>query len=180
MTTSTCGAPPVGGAADKLIDDMEDGDGKVSPAGGRGGDWFTYHDMTAGTQIPAQGGPVVPEAADRAGSTKAIHTTGSGFADWGAGLGVALHLSCPYDGSAYSGISFFAKGADPLTVKVKTAPTTPGAEGGSCAVNCYDPFKKDLVLSPAWTRYSIAWADLAQGGWGTPATFSPSTLIGIN
>jgi hypothetical protein len=136
--------------------------------------------MTAGTQHPAQGAPIVPEASDRAGSTKAMHTSGSGFADWGAGLGVALNLSCPYDGSAYSGVSFYAKGTGPLTIKVKSAPTAPAAEGGTCAINCYDHFKRDIVLSAVWTRYDIAWTDLAQGGWGTRATFSPSALIGIN
>jgi hypothetical protein len=180
MVTSTCGAPPQGAAADKLIDDMEDGDGKVSAVGGRSGDWFTYHDATAGTQIPAQGGVVTPETSDRAGSTKAIHTSGSGFSDWGAGLGVALHASCPYDGSAYAGIAFYAKGPGPLTIKVKTAATTPVGEGGSCTATCYDHFKKDLALTGSWSRYEIAWTDLAQAGWGTPAAFSPAALIGVN
>jgi len=36
------------------------------------------------------------------------------------------------------------------------------------------------VLGATWSRYSILWADLAQGGWGTPATFSPAALIGVN
>jgi hypothetical protein len=180
MSTSMCGTPVKGAADDKLIDDMEDGDGKVSALGGRGGDWFTYHDATAGTQMPAQGGPVTPEASDRANSTKAMHTSGSGFSDWGAGLGVALSLSCPYDGSAYAGIAFYAKGAGPLTIKVKTAATSPVAEGGSCAATCYDHFKKDIVLTSSWSRYEIKWADLAQGGWGTPATFAPAALIGVN
>jgi hypothetical protein len=180
LPTSMCGAPPAGGAEDKLIDDMEDGDGKVSPVGGRGGDWFTYHDATAGTQVPAAGGPVTPDASDRTGSTKAMHTSGSGFSDWGAGLGVALHLSCPYDGSAYAGIAFYARGMGPLTIKVKTAATSPVSEGGSCVATCYDHFKKDIALTSSWSRYEIHWADLAQGGWGTPATFASAALMGIN
>src|SRR4051794_22863212 len=76
---SMCGAARAGSAVDKLIDDMEDGDGKVSPAGGRAGDWFTYHDTSAGTQSPLQGAAVIPEASDRPESAKAMHTMGSGF-----------------------------------------------------------------------------------------------------
>ena len=72
------------------------------------------------------------------------------------------------------------KARAPLTLKVKTAATAPVAEGGSCAANCYDHFKKEIALGATWSRYSILWADLGQGGWGTPATFSPAGLIGVN
>jgi len=103
-----------------------------------------------------------------------------------AGMGVDLNnhfaKSCVYDGKAYKGISFYAKGsAFKVAVAIPgTVPTT--SDSGACAAMCSDHFNMLVAPPPdgtTWKQFTIMWAELTQAGWGTPATFDASKLINI-
>jgi hypothetical protein len=102
----------------ELIDDMEDGSGRICTGSGRIGVWYAFNDER-GQQAPAPTTPGVPIAvsvlgAERADSVHAIHTSGDGFSAWGAGVGLDLDYDgttySTYDASAYSGITFWVRG----------------------------------------------------------------------
>jgi hypothetical protein len=92
-----------------------------------------------------------------------------------------------FDASAFDGITFVAKGANSEAVKVGVAipATVYEGEGGTCseadnkAEKCSDIHMKSIKLTADWQRYVIAFSDLKQGAWGTPATFNKKTLIGV-
>lgn len=173
--------------APEIIDDFEDGDNVLMSLEGRAGHWNAYNDGT-GQQMPAPGSALTPEAGGANGSAKALHTSGSGFMDWGAGLQVDLNNTGsgasarePFDASAYTGVSFYVRGTGELRVEFVTRETSEASQGGTCAENCYDSHgSKVLALTDEWTLVTLHFADLAQEGWGTPADFSASSLLGFN
>ena len=112
------------------------------------------------------------------GSQYAGHMFGNGFAMWGATLAVSLSAyQCSYDASVYQGLRFSARGSGMVMVSIATASTVPIAEGGRCLSVCYDNFRAPFTLSDNWVQYSVPWSFFAQGGWGTPAFFSPRELM---
>ncbi|WP_437619046.1 hypothetical protein [Sorangium sp. So ce1151] len=178
------------------IDDFEDGDNAIIAAGNRAGFWYAYNDGSAeGMQTPpadpdGTGDPLTPETLSpaRNQSTMALHTFGSGFATWGAGVGVDLSsdegVKSAYDASAYTGMVFWAKlgsadAATSMTVLISDGSTTP--EGGVCdpaddTKQCYDNWAKTISLTTDWQPVVIPFETLKQGGWGaTPATTSIDT-----
>jgi hypothetical protein len=173
---------------DNMIDNFEDGDGALIPNGGRQGYWYTFNDATEGsTQTPAVD-MVLPETGGAAGTAMAIHTTGSGFAEWGAGIGIDLNnagdgmggngIKMPYDSSAYTGIVLMAKGNGQIRASVQIEATIPTAEGGTCALDC-DPHGKVLLLSEEWQQFTLPFDQLNQEGWGTAASWDASKVGGI-
>jgi hypothetical protein len=170
-----------------MIDDLEDGDNAVLAVEGRDGFWYSYNDGTAGaTQSPSPSVDLAPEAipGGRGTSTKAVHTTGSGFTDWGAGVGVGLNEDsskpCVYDASVHTGIELWAKGDATVRMNVATIATADKTEGGSCSTSCDDHFGASLDLTSTWTKYTIAFTDLQQAGWGTVASFDAAKLLGLS
>lgn len=182
-TTATTGVGGGGPQTVEMIDDMEDNDNAILAAGGRVGYWYTFNDGSEGaTQTP----PPDPEgtgetpftmtelAPARGQSTTAARSWGKGFETWGAGFG--FDLSSPegakaaYDASAFTGITFWAKiGAGSVksaTVMISDPGTDP--DGGVCTDEC-DKWQKTLALTEEWQQFTIPFADLKQGGWGTPA-----------
>jgi hypothetical protein len=157
----SAGGPPAGGAvgtggatictpnkatgSNPLIDDMADGDNGIIPQDGRTGGWYTYSDNT-GTVTPA-----TP-------SSDMMCASGSGFSNWGAGLGVNLDAVlaeiCTYDASIYSGIRFTIKGSitdGKMRFIIQTADTADALSGGTCVStrtpnsNCNDAYGVDLI-----------------------------------
>lgn len=167
-----------------VISDFESGKGDLENVSGRAGGWYAYNDGTAtGMQTPAPSPSasappsLLPE--ERCGSTYAMHTSGSGFATWGAGLGT--NLAAPYDAatmtsgkgsydaSGYRGIEFFAKvgggGATALRVNFPTEDTDPFFK--VCATGkCDDHFGKYIQLTTAWQKVTIDFADIRQQDFG--------------
>lgn len=189
-TMADTGTP---GAVD-VIDDMEDNDGSIAAVNGRVGAWYTYNDQTAAaTQIPKQGDPFAMTAGGRDGSGYAANTHGSGFTVWGAGYGFNLKdpgdgdggsAKSTYDGSAYTGISFWAKagpGSDKgMRVNVSNKDTDP--TGAICAPmdKCSDHFGSPVTLTTEWAKYTLPFAKMAQSGWGqSVAKFDVSTLYAV-
>ncbi|MFV8752902.1 hypothetical protein ACNOYE_20340 [Nannocystaceae bacterium ST9] len=173
---------------DNMIDNFEDGDGALIPNGGRQGYWYIFNDATAGaTQSPAVDA-VLPESGGADGTSLAMHTAGSGFAEWGAGIGVDLNnagdpeggngIKMIYDASAYTGIVVRAKGNGQLRASVQIEATIPPEEGGTCAMDC-DPHGKVLLLSDEWQQFTLTFDDLQQEGWGTPASWDASKVVGL-
>ncbi len=99
---------------------------------------------------------------------------------------MGLSLFCD-DVSAFDGISFWAKGRGDDHVRFLIAiPATDAKPGrGDCnpdQVKCNDHPGKALILSSDWAEYTVTWDELAQYGWGEPATFAgiANSLLWIN
>jgi len=201
------GAMPMCGAVanrnEPLIDDFEDGNAglPMPPLGGRAGGWYAVNDGSpAGTQIPPAMDPTRPPkpgAPGHDGKGFALYTSGKGFKEWGAGLGVSfsnvpgMTMPCVYDAAIHTGIRFWAMGKvtgpDPvLHFRVITTDVADREHAGLCDANtetCYDNFNYDVDLSflgvGAWEQYVVRFADLKQGGWGTPKKFYPNHLLSL-
>lgn len=188
--TTPGGCPAaVGTSAATPIDDFEDGNNVITATGSRVGYWYTYNDGTA-TQVPAPGVLFAPAAGGPTTSPKfAATTSGPAFTTYGAGMGFdfnnVMMKPCPYDGTAYKGITFYAKsnGTAGLAIKamVKTAATTASTSGGSCAAKCDDHFALKSTLTTSWAQYTITFdsATFVQEGFGTPTTFDKTKLLGM-
>ncbi|HVK74558.1 MAG TPA: hypothetical protein VM734_14600 [Kofleriaceae bacterium] len=181
------------GAAD-LIDDLDDGDDAILEANGRLGGWYTFNDETmTGTQMPPGTG-FSPTAGGADGTPYAAGTTGSGFTEWGAGMGFDLNnpeavgmtgSRSKYDASRYKVLAFKAKGNVDVRVAVETSAVTPTDRGGSCTPSttmgqeCEDLHGVKLELTADWKEYQVPFAMMRQGGWGKPATFEPTEAIAV-
>lgn len=164
-----------------LIDDLEDGDQWLDEHSGLSGVWHTVADNSGGMLTPAMGAPLEPTAGGAFGSAYCVRVRGSGFSDWGAGMAVTLNLlECAFDASVEHGVTFAIKGSGKVIVSFATVATTLVSAGGRCmGSGCNDHFATSFDLSGAWTKKSVAFSSLSQGGWGTAATFSASDLLYI-
>jgi hypothetical protein len=189
--TGTTGGPAGSGssagcdaelAPDDLISDFESGSAEVFKAGGRSGSWFTFNDGS-GMQTPVRtpSGPLSADMGGACNSQYAMHTTGTGFTVWGAGIGATLTPGAgdaggkaSYDASGYRGIAFWAKVASPTSVRVSVPDGNTAAEGGVCldttdrtsARRCGDYFGADLQIGTTWQAYTFEFATAAQSTWG--------------
>jgi hypothetical protein len=186
QAASLCGTA-VGAAADKLVDDLEDGDNTIGNGMGapvppaRVGYWFTYN-SNPNTCTPLNMAscpckqspppdplgliPFPPSGNPGNDSMFAAHTSGTGCTTWGAGLGLDFNncdtKSNAYDVSAYTGISFSYKSTQPIRVLVGTLPNLPMAEGGQCGgTDCHNHHGKNFATAAAWTTGTITWAELS-------------------
>lgn len=169
-----------------LIDDFEDGNGRIFKAFERDGFWFTASDKTAGSTIAPN--PSEPELLPVAESTKenryAMHLVAAGEKDWGAVWGAQLQwahegIRCPLNVSSYAGMKFRAKGPGKIRVTLAVPEVQPKDGGGTCKDRCYDAHGKVVILSDAWDTYEVRWDKLQQGGWGTEARFTPERLVNL-
>lgn len=128
------------------------------------GSWFILNDGGAkGKMIPA-----TTEEFDAAIVGTAIHTEGSGYSNWGGGIGFNLaagDVQIGVDAKQYKGISFKAKGKGFIHFALATVATMP--EFGACT-RCYDHYAVDIRLSDDEKEYVYTWDQLKQGGWGNP------------
>lgn len=177
-----------------LVDDLEDGDDLIEQVDGRLGGWYTFHDDTAaGVQTPGDES-FTPDAGGAGDSAYAARTTGSGFTDWGAGMGFDLNnpeaigetgARGTYDATGYSSISFRAKGNVPVRFALETAGVTPTDRGGTCTPSttegkeCDDLHGQPLALTSDWKEFDIEFDKLRQEGWGLPVDFDASTSMAV-
>ncbi len=192
---AACPSPPAAGAiADTLIDDLEDKDNGVAKVGGRSGFWYTYLDtygsMITPTPDKTGAAPLKPGATDCHGGTACVLVSGTTSAADEVAMkypyaGVGFDFSnakkpCIYNGSAYTGIKFWALGDQQIRVKVNTAGTADAAGGGTCATGCSNGHGLDVVLTPAWAEVNLPFASLMQDpSWGTQVAFDKSTLLSL-
>ncbi|MEI9941512.1 MAG: hypothetical protein WDO69_30195 [Pseudomonadota bacterium] len=167
-----------------IIDDFEDGD-FLLPANpalqGRVGNWYAYGDGTGvGTEDIA--------LINRGPSTNGLHAKGKDFTSWGSGVGVDVNNSgagqatkSPYDASAYSGVTFWARAEAALTVTVVLPDADTDAAGQTCTTAgppvgiCDHHYFKSVQVTTIWQRFSVAFADLTlePGGVPAPTAFKP-------
>jgi hypothetical protein len=180
-----------------VIDDLEDGDEGIAENGARVGSWYSFNDGTAGgTQSPAEADDFKPAGVEGACGMFAARTSGKGFKEWGAGIGLDLNAPPPatvggpeikkaYDASAYTGIAFEAKGNVGISVGVAEIATLPMADGGSCTpstvegMECEDNHSKTIALGSDWKTYKIDFSTLKQEGFGKAVPFDAKTITGI-
>jgi hypothetical protein len=169
-------ATPTTDPGSLVFDDFEDGDREFR-AGPIHGEWYLVSDPTSGTLNPATDDALIPQSPGANSSTRALHVSGNGFTQWGAGIQASLNYEgCYVNAAAQTGVSFYARGTGTLQVSVATKQTVPTADGGTCVGTCYDNFATALMLTNTWKPYQIPWTTLHQAGWGTPATFMSSQL----
>lgn len=164
-----------GEPADRLIDDFEGADNELTKVAGRTGSWVLGTDKTPS-------GVAVGETSSlcAARGAKAGHFAGEGFTDWGANwtavfldIGSSANATAlPYDGRAYSGVSFWAAAGstavEPLQVPVGLTTMDVAWNGGICTDRCQDFYRTVVPLTRAWQRLTFKFSDLAQAGWGSP------------
>jgi hypothetical protein len=147
-------------AAAAVIDTFEDGSLT---------NWYEYKDSTANATL----NPLAIVSPGAASTNKALHLSGSGFQGFGAGAGDMILCT---DASAFQGITFWAKGtsgtSNDVALQVAIPATQATADGGDCASSCYDHPSKKVVLTTAWQQYHVLFSDLAQAGFGAPATYA--------
>ena len=190
---AACPAPPAAGAvADKLIDDLEDGDNAVSKVGNRSGFWYTYLDALGSTITPkpdpAGASPLKPGATNCHSASKAcVMISGTtAMADETAMkypyAGVGFDFSnakkpCVYNASAYTGIKFWARGDVPITIKLNTTATAMADGGGTCTgTMCnggFSPAGVDVVLTTDWKEIDINFATAAPPTWAAALAMHP-------
>ena len=168
-----------------MIDDFEDGNGALLPEDGRQGFWYIFNDGSVGSSQMPPSDMVLPVDGGANNTSYAMHTSGSGFTVWGAGLGIDFRnmggnnpLKLPYDASSYSGIVLMAKGNGPIRVSVQIEATVPVAEGGTCESEC-DAHGILLDFTEDWQQFELPFDQLAQEGWGTPADWDAMTTTSI-
>jgi|GEM_PF-1769973 len=165
-----------------LIADFEDGENEFVG----NGSVVRFHASHDGVGTSNIGDSWESEGPGRGEAGKAIHLVGSGFTEWGAGVGLVLGYQsesdpyCLYDASAFSGFTFWAKGNsevtdDTMRVNVQIPRITPEESGGSCEGGCWNSHHVDVKLTgDCWQQYVVSWSDLAQEpGWGVQADFDP-------
>ena len=193
-----------------MLDDFEDGDDAImqyspedntncavgTPLVGNctgspiDGDWYYFDDETAGDSnitdaltLGVNNGSIVGSVpGDGANNTiRAAHFTGSGFTEWGAGIGFDLNFwpcdpddgdggaddggvrdgkqevdpKCPVDLSMYKGIRFFAKGSGIFDFSIQQMNTINVEEGGTC-VEGPDVDETLAYCSNGYGRYAVA------------------------
>jgi hypothetical protein len=166
-TVGSAGAP----ASGLMIDDFEDDDSQVLLNAGRDGSWFVLNDM-AGQQTPTAYGDfcslLIPA---RGTSTRALHTSGSGFTVWGALVGANFAVNgavaAAYDISAHQGVTFWAKlgkasATKDMRVSIRTYETV-----YACS-SCGDHFGSVAALSDTFQSFQLPFSSMNQVGWGKP------------
>jgi len=195
-----------------VIDSMDEGMTLIPATDGRQGAWFVFNDETEGGVqgpscpfVPAAGGApnsdgTVPE------TLGAARTSGSGYTEWGAGIGFNLkdagcaevdeacecvgEAATPtaYDATQYEGISYYARyygemTGVPVIFKVVTQGVVLEADGGTCVVaegaQCEGAYQTSKpAFASGWTKYEIPFSSLTQPSYvGTNAIpFDPTTL----
>jgi aryl-phospho-beta-D-glucosidase BglC (GH1 family) len=138
----------------RIIDTLEDGDEAICPSGGRNGGWFVADDGT-GTQTPSDNADIpVPLSSPRGQSAIAAHSSGTGFSDWGAVLGVTLvdgDGQLEYvDATSFGGLRFHARGSGTVLASITTGRTKPAPDGYCEPDACFHPFRASVVLGDNW------------------------------
>ncbi len=161
------------------IDDFEDDNDRLPGDDGRDGGWYFYNDGT-GTQTPM--GPLFPEPGGPDTSTLALHTAGSGFTDWGAGVGFDFRAgSGPYDASPWAGLRFWARGQGSVRVRLMEADLVSGHPCGGCDPTsgmCDQPHTTEVFLSTQWTAFDLPWGAF-ESALGTDQPVNTTALLGI-
>lgn len=143
------------------IDDFEDGDNTLLAP--RDGVWFAYSDGTSDDLTPSIAA-FQPTLGAGSGSMYGAALAGSGFTNYGAGVGFTLDMegdrTCLYDGQQYSGVQFQYRSATPLQLLVLDDQRTEPVCSGTCFGNSF--------TLPASTEFAPAEVTLDELDYGVP------------
>src|SRR6266496_1082265 len=191
-TTGGAGTGTTGGGGSgtslEMIDNLEDNDRQIIAASGRQGPWHSFNDTNAGNIQPPLGTGFVAAAGGANNTAYAVHTTGSGFQFGGVGFDLNNATPTPesmssmaYNASAFSGLSFWAKGSGTLRVEFAMRSFVPTDRGGSCTSNCWNVYGANTpTLTSNWTQITIPWAGMQREQGGTSPAFNASELMGVS
>jgi hypothetical protein len=187
-TNGGAGTSGGGGSSLEMIDNLEDNDRQIIVANGRQGPWHSFNDANGGNIQPPLGTGFVATAGGANNTTYAVHTTGSGFQFGGVGLDLNNAASTPesaqsmaYNASAFSGVTFWAKGSGTLRVEFAMRSFVPTDRGGSCTSSCWNVYGANTPsLSSNWTQITIMFAGMQREQGGTSPAFNPSELMSIS
>lgn len=176
-----------GSPGPEVIDDLEDGDGRILVNSGRQGPWHAFNSSEMGP-----GKSVSPEMGGANGSNYAMHATGSGYTFAGLGLGLnnadsapESAQSKPYDASAWTGVAFMAKagstGTASLRVEAPMRDFVPPDRGGSCAADCWNVYGFSVTnpLSTDWQEIRVPFASMKRET-GTSPAFDAKQLMTLS
>jgi len=173
-------------ASTLLLDDFEDGNLELDAAKNLHGVWYVNNDGT-GEQAPApgeEGDGFVTGAGSPESPAHALHTSGIGFAGWGAFAAVHLNAArahaCTFDLSRYSGLHLSIKGDGSLRANLGTVATTPVVDGGNCNATACSDYGKSLQLASDWQSLDLPFDELMQPNWASPAPLDPSQALRIS
>jgi hypothetical protein len=176
-----------GAAGPELIDDLEDGDGRILASSGRQGPWHAFNSGDTGP-----GKTVTPEMGGANGSQYAMHATGMGYTFAGLGFGLNNPDSAPesaqskaYDASAWTGVALMAKagstGTASLRVEAPMRDFVPTDRGGTCSGDCWNVYGFAVLspLSTTWQEIRVPFASMQRESGNTPA-FDAKQLMTIS
>ncbi len=178
FATSEAPGSPAGPICSRevVIEDGEDHDNQVIRHKGRNGYMYTFTDDVGTTVTPTagkRGGTFSMAEGGSNGSAYAARFEGTiarGDLVY-AGFGINfIDPKGPYDASAHSGVSFYARrsqgSAGNVRLKVPDGNTNPEAKRCS---ECFNDFGTDLALTEQWQQFVSPFAKMQQlPGWGTP------------
>lgn len=171
-------------SGDLVIDDFDSLENGYSGNGLQGG-WFVYDDGSSGSQVPSPD-DVAPVPGGPEGSVGALHVYGGAFTEWGSGFATVFASrssgACLFDASAYSGITFWAKGSiapddsvdpwDPGELRVmlveKDVVPLPDGNCDDSVGDCWSSHRVRIDLGQCWQRYSFRFDEFHTDPWGFP------------
>jgi hypothetical protein len=152
----------------QLISDFESGTTNLTPVGGRDGAWVLGTDLSSVSLIYEPSGRCVGRG------RWSGHFLARGFTSWGANWTAVFRSSSTataYDGSRYSGISFWAAigggSIAPQDVPVGIV-TMDTAWNSSICDPCTDHYMAKVTLTSRWERKVVPFSEMAQSGRGSP------------
>jgi hypothetical protein len=157
-----------------LIDDFEDGNGRLLAHGGRFGTWSYIAVDGAG---PALVRPLAPEAMGKPNNRHALHARGAERHDWRA-VWATFGPAC-YDASAFAGIRFTGRGPAEIALQLDTVDAIERKYGGTCETDCGHGHRMRIELGDRWERYEVLFRELVQGAEVPPGArraFDPRRL----
>lgn len=186
-------AVPRAASPHPLVDDFEDGNGQAFKVVQRDAWWWSSSDGTptsvlspvAGQFKPALRGDAIEGSAQSLPNAFAAHFEARGQSSWGANWGTTLRwmeggLKCPFNGSAFAGVRFAARGTGQVMFQISMPTTTPvDQELGECKQGCWDQYTYVIHLHPEWRTHIVPFESLQQRGFGTDVPFDPSRLLGV-
>lgn len=174
-----------------VFDTMEDGNLTFILSSSLHGRWYLSNDGSDGEQTTL-GELMAPIPEGRGDSEKAVHTTASGFTGWGASVGFTFENESfervPFDASAFSAVSFYAKveSGSATSVRVTFPDMNTDPMGEVCGTaetgteDCLNHFGADLELTTEFTEYVLEFGELAQRDWGhLEPSLDASQLLGM-
>lgn len=171
-----------------VLDTLEDGDFNIPEIDGRKSNWYVFGDGTGTITFNVQ---LIEGTELTRGSASqfAMHAKGTGFTSWGAGVGFDLKqvngAKTAYDASAYKGITFWARSASTMQLRVALADAYTESTLHICdaapetEVECDLHLGATVTLKPEWNKYTVMFSPLQPDGSSSHTELWVDQLVSI-